>query len=150
MIDLPPIRDVLAAHSSSHQYSQSRLPSISPAIKPLNHSTSVHGSPLHHAQYNPPLPGAYSSLPSPVFEGQRGNHPSHHGSFSLTSPIVAPMIEDQEATAALLMLNTDRRSWGERGGAGGGGGGGGLDRRGSSTGVTSAARGMSVRDLLTS
>jgi hypothetical protein len=56
------------------------------------------------------------------------------------------MQEDHEATAALMMLNTDRRSWGERGG----GNGGGADRRGSVSKVTSAARGMSVREMLTS
>jgi hypothetical protein len=58
------------------------------------------------------------------------------------------MQEDHEATAALMMLNTDRRSWGERGG--GSSSGGGVDRRGSVSNVTSAARGMSVREMLTS
>lgn len=52
---------------------------------------------------------------------------SSHGSlnFQLTSPALLPQPdrEDQEATAALLMLNTDRRSW-------------------------SGARGLSVKDLL--
>ncbi|KAH9870659.1 hypothetical protein IAQ61_006137 [Plenodomus lingam] len=52
---------------------------------------------------------------------------SSHASrpFQLSSPALLPQPdrEDQEATAALLMLNTDRRSW-------------------------SGARGMSVRDLL--
>jgi hypothetical protein len=45
--------------------------------------------------------------------------------FSLTSPLLAPQAdrEDHEATEALLMLNTDRRSW-------------------------CGGRGMSVRDLL--
>ena len=42
--------------------------------------------------------------------------------------------DDHEATAALLMLNTDRRSWSSNNGSGGGGGG--------------AGRSMSVRDLL--
>jgi hypothetical protein len=58
----------------------------------------------------------------------------------LTSPAISPtqMPEDHEATAALLMLNTDRRSWSgeakpkvQRTDAGSNGG-----------------RGMSVRDLL--
>jgi hypothetical protein len=52
---------------------------------------------------------------------------SSHGAapFSLTSPMLAPQAdrEDHEATEALLMLNTDRRSW-------------------------NGARGMSVKDLL--
>lgn len=50
---------------------------------------------------------------------------------------------DQEATAALLMLNSDRRVWRGREGRGGSGAGGGEERRGS--GVPG---GMSVRDLL--
>ncbi|KAH7388819.1 hypothetical protein BKA66DRAFT_460894 [Pyrenochaeta sp. MPI-SDFR-AT-0127] len=52
---------------------------------------------------------------------------SSHGvaAFALSSPALAPQAdrEDQEATEALMMLNTDRRSW-------------------------SSARGMSVKDLL--
>jgi hypothetical protein len=61
------------------------------------------------------------------------------GSFSLAeSPAVSSpeqqMPEDREATAALLMLNTDRRSWGER------------RREGEQ--LSKAGRGMSVMDLL--
>jgi hypothetical protein len=44
------------------------------------------------------------------------------------------MPEDREATAALLMLNTDRRSWGER--------------RGGGAEMAARGRGMSVRELL--
>lgn len=137
MPDLPPIREILA----NQQYSQpqSRLPSISPAIPPMNYS--VHGSPLHQAQrYNPPVPQASSTQTSPMFSGERNNQ--RFGSISLTSPVIPPndRIEDQEATQALLMLNTDRRSWSEK------------DRKDSTTtgNVTSTARGMSVRSMLTS
>lgn len=66
-----------------------------------------------------------STLPSPAFGPQR----HHNGSFSLsasTSPTIIPSKEqDQEATAALLMLNKDRRN-------------------------PKGARGMSVKDLLSS
>ena len=66
-----------------------------------------------------------STLPSPAFGPQR----HHHGSFSLsasTSPTIVPSKEqDQEAMAALLMLNKDRRN-------------------------PKGARGMSVKDLLSS
>jgi hypothetical protein len=58
------------------------------------------------------------------------------------------MMEDQEATAALLMLNTDRRSWAERGG-----GNGGERKTGEGRSVEtgkSSGRGMSVKDLLSS
>ncbi|EAT85461.2 hypothetical protein SNOG_06810 [Parastagonospora nodorum SN15] len=57
--------------------------------------------------------------PSPVI------YPSDRTPFSLTSPALKPQAdrEDHEATEALLMLNTDRRSW-------------------------SGARGMSVKDML--
>ena len=66
-----------------------------------------------------------STLPSPAFGPQR----HYQGSFSLsasTSPTIVPSKEqDQEATAALLMLNKDRRN-------------------------PKGARGMSVKDLLSS
>ena len=93
-----------------------------------------------------------SNLPSPVFEPQRyhhdaghttkdhplGNHFSHsaaHPALSLstsTSPTISPEVsieQDQEATAALLMLNQDRRKPKYR-----------SDHKGS--------RGLSVKDLL--
>lgn len=63
----------------------------------------------------------------PPSTGPIGAPGSSHSAtpFSLTSPALGPQAdrEDHEATEALLMLNTDRRSW-------------------------SGARGMSVKDLL--
>ena len=70
-----------------------------------------------------------STLPSPAFGPQQHNHRGSQSYFSLsasTSPTIMPSKEqDQEATAALLMLNKDRRN-------------------------PKGARGMSVRDLLSS
>ncbi|KAL6718036.1 hypothetical protein ACLMJK_004121 [Lecanora helva] len=70
-----------------------------------------------------------SSLPSPAF-GPRGHHSqssqSHCSLSASTSPTIMPSPEqDQEATAALLMLNKDRRN-------------------------PKGVRGMSVKDLLSS
>jgi hypothetical protein len=126
---LPPFRQVVSTC----------LPSISPALLPSTHPSSTHTSPRHG-----PLPGSYHStpvlagLPSPALAPTAARHGhSRQGSFSLAAPGSAPpspelqMPEDREATAALLMLNTDRRSWGERRNGGG-----------------KAGRGMSVRDLL--
>ena len=85
-------------------------------------------------------PSTTSSLPSPAFPPQSYQHnyqnaaqTLHRGECSLstgTSPTIFPeglRDADQEATAALLMLNTDRRNPG---------------------GGRSGGRGMSVRDLL--
>jgi len=70
-----------------------------------------------------------SMLPSPAFGPQQHNHRGSQSYFSLsasTSPTIMPSKEqDQEATAALLMLNKDRRN-------------------------PKGARGMSVKDLLSS
>jgi hypothetical protein len=55
------------------------------------------------------------------------------------------MQEDHEATAALLMLNTDRRSWTERGGNGSG-----SNNRSppAEAPLKPGSRSMSVKDLL--
>ncbi len=70
-----------------------------------------------------------STLPSPAFGPQRHNHHGSQSKFSLsasTSPTIIPSPEeDREATAALLMLNKDRR-------------------------YPKGGRGMSVKDLLSS
>lgn len=109
---------------------------ISPALQPSDpHRFSLGGSCIR------------STVTSPAFGGQTPSQPFHnpfsatppshnslsgpsHGAFSLTSPALGPQAdrEDHEATEALLMLNTDRRSWNGEKNAGG--------------------RGMSVRDLL--
>jgi hypothetical protein len=89
--------------------------------------------PLRQAVPANRLPSVSPALPP-------STRPPPHGFSLLASPTEASppepqMPEDREATAALLMLNTDRRSWGERRG----GGGADLGARG---------RGMSVRELL--
>lgn len=122
---------------------QSHQPSISPAILPSaqtspeilsKHSKfGSYGGPYHSRPHS----ARSSALPSPAFEPQ--TQASGPGGYStsfapLTSPALRPQGEplekdDHEATAALLMLNTDRRSW-------------------SSAGGNVSARSMSVRDLL--
>lgn len=55
-----------------------------------------------------------STVPSPALGPQQSGHRSSQSQFSLsasTSPTIMPSREqDQEATAALLMLNKDRRN----------------------------------------
>lgn len=91
-----------------------------------------------------------------------GAHYAASNHSALTSPALGPLREwdlDQEATAALLMLNADRRgtvssSTGGSGAAGGsssgnsGGNAGVASGSGSGSGSSGQARGMSVRDLL--
>jgi Helix-loop-helix DNA-binding domain len=137
--ELPPIRQAISSHSSSY----TRLPSISPAILPLSRYNSAQTSPYHGpTPYLYPLPSG-SALPSPVFEARHSSH-SNQASLQLSSPAVSPtqMPEDHEATAALLMLNTDRRSWSEQH----------RDQPREAAGNGEAAAGarvFSVRDLLT-
>ncbi|KAI8936586.1 hypothetical protein NX059_006988 [Plenodomus lindquistii] len=90
----------------------------SPAFSAQTASATHFNNPFHNHN-GPPSSGPTAAPPPPG---------SAHGSvvgFQLTSPALLPQPdrEDREATAALLMLNTDRRSW-------------------------SGARGMSVKDLL--
>jgi hypothetical protein len=124
-------RGSIAASSTGH----SHQPSISPAILPSSH-TSPMMTVKHHSSYSYHSTTS-SALPSPALEPQTQAGGPNYSSFSLTSPALGPQeggpgsvkaLEqvDHEATAALLMLNTDRRSWsGLKGG-----------------------RGMSVKDLL--
>lgn len=101
--------------AKSHQSPESITPS--PALEP---------QPQYHI---PSYASSVSTLPSPVFgpEMPKSRGSQSHSSFSAsTSPTIMPSPEqDQEATAALLMLNKDRRN--PKGG-----------------------RGMSVKDLLSS
>ncbi|KAH8731208.1 hypothetical protein GQ44DRAFT_604949 [Phaeosphaeriaceae sp. PMI808] len=106
----------------------------SPALQPSDpHHYSLTSSSVRSTMTSP------SIQPSPAFSTQtpsatQFSNPFHTGppgsshsvaAFSLTSPALGPQAdrEDHEATEALLMLNTDRRSW-------------------------NGARGMSVKDLL--
>ncbi|KAF2447688.1 hypothetical protein P171DRAFT_429308 [Karstenula rhodostoma CBS 690.94] len=110
--------------SDPHHYSLSssiRSTATSPLIQA---SPAFGGQTPSQAQFQNPFPTVPSSKNS--LSGPAG------GGFALTSPALGPQAdrEDHEATEALLMLNTDRRSWhGSNGGQCGG-------------------RGMSVRDLL--
>jgi hypothetical protein len=92
---------------------------------------------MHSPAFAPQTPGAFQASGS-IQHPSYGNAP-----FALTSPVIPPtqMKDDHEATAALLMLNVDRRKWSD------GEGGGEYDRRASLC-QTGSIRGMSVRDLL--
>jgi hypothetical protein len=130
-------------HSNSAHSRHSLAPSVSPALLPSTRtSPALSSNPMH--RYSFASHSGYSSaLPSPAFDPQQvppTSGPAAYSTFLLTSPAIeaktptresAPMSvpadkDDHEATAALLMLNTDRRSW---------------------SGPT-GGRGMSVRDLL--
>ncbi|KAK4161976.1 transcriptional regulator form adherence 6 [Cladorrhinum sp. PSN259] len=112
---------------------RSQQPSFSPALLPEN-SRNRHGSCSSVSTDYRPL-GYNSNMPtmtSPSFGPHTYAYPlssAHSASGSaLTSPALPPQRDlDQEATAALLMLNQ-------------------VDRRSSSTSTT--GRGMSVKDLL--
>lgn len=115
-------RNYPAAISPALQPSDPRHYSLASSIRST--ATSPQASPAFgghtpcQTQFQNPFPTAPSSKNS--ISGPSG------GTFALTSPALGPQAdrEDHEATEALLMLNTDRRSWN---------GGG---------------RGMSVKDLL--
>ncbi|PVI08569.1 hypothetical protein DM02DRAFT_637297 [Periconia macrospinosa] len=115
---------------------------ISPALQPSDpHRYSLGGSCIRSTATSPsiqPSPAFSGRTPSQTFRNPFPAAPSSRksvsgtsgGVFALTSPALGPQTdrEDHEATEALLMLNTDRRSWnGEKNASG---------------------RGMSVRDLL--
>ncbi|KAF1996895.1 hypothetical protein P154DRAFT_442493 [Amniculicola lignicola CBS 123094] len=96
---------------SSSIRSTQTSPSIHPSVHP---SPAFGGHTPSQAQFQNPFTSAKGSAPGPT-----------GSNFELTSPALGPQAdrEDHEATEALLMLNTDRRSW-------------------------NGARGMSVKDLL--
>ncbi|KAI1459289.1 hypothetical protein F4805DRAFT_466147 [Annulohypoxylon moriforme] len=114
---------------------RSNQSSISPALvaqdaRGRQQSYSSVSTEYRHYSYSGP------SVTSPAF-GPQGGYPQHVGPASashstITSPALRPQQEmiDQEASAALLMLN--------------------VDRRGTPGSGTGPGRGMSVRDLLSS
>ncbi|KXH28662.1 helix-loop-helix DNA-binding domain-containing protein [Colletotrichum simmondsii] len=127
-------------------HTRSQQPSVSPALLPQD-SRHRHDS-YSSVSTDHPRHNSYSystsTTTSPAFGPQ--TYGGGYGSLSaLTSPALAPQRDrdlDHEATAALLMLNSDRRGTvGEASGGGVGAGGIGNPTRG-------AGRGMSVRDLL--
>lgn len=119
---------VLPSPSSTRQTSRSHQPSVSPALlaqdsRQRQDSYSSASSDHRHYSFSISATTSPAFGPQPNYYGPQGP-PSAAGS-TLTSPALLPQRDlDQEATAALLMLNHDRRG----------------------TGV--ANRGMSVRDLL--
>ena len=106
----PSISPALHAQDSHHRHlSQS---SVSTEYRKPSYSHSANASPA----FGPSLHGPYNGSSTPTTGGS-----------TLTSPALNPQHDlDQEATAALLMLNSDRRGT-----------------------VSSNGRGLSVRDLLT-
>ncbi|CAD6566181.1 MAG: hypothetical protein ASARMPRED_008577 [Alectoria sarmentosa] len=109
---------VMAIAGRAYAYTSPQSITVSPAIAIEDQSQYQHSS----------YASSISTLPSPAFEPQNSGYRGSQSHFSLsasTSPTIMPSREqDQEATAALLMLNKDRRN--PKGG-----------------------RAMSVRDLLT-
>lgn len=115
----------------------SRHPSISPALhaQDARHRQHSQSSTVSNDYHRKPS-FTTSANASPAFEpqlhGYNGGSTPTTGS-ALTSPALNPQYDlDQEATAALLMLNTDRRG----------------TSRTSTSSSTKNGRGMSVRDLL--
>ncbi|UQC86841.1 helix-loop-helix DNA-binding domain-containing protein [Colletotrichum lupini] len=129
-------------------HTRSQQPSVSPALLPQD-SRHRHDS-YSSVSTDHPRHNSYSystsTTTSPAFGPQA--YGGGYGSLSaLTSPALAPQRDrdlDHEATAALLMLNSDRRGTvGEASGSGAGAGAGGIANP-----TRGAGRGMSVRDLL--
>jgi hypothetical protein len=101
----------------------------SPAIQPSDPRHYSITSSIRSTATSPAIHPSPSILPSPAYSTHLPTFPStstaSSGRFSLTSPALQPMEdvvrdggkevdrerEDHEATAALLMLNSDRRSW---------------------------------------
>ncbi|KAK1688320.1 hypothetical protein BDP55DRAFT_548054 [Colletotrichum godetiae] len=127
-------------------HSRSQQPSVSPALLPQD-SRHRHDS-YSSVSTDHPRHNSYSystsTTTSPAFGPQAYAGGGGYGSLStLTSPALAPQRDrdlDHEATAALLMLNSDRR--GTVGEASGGTAGASVNP------TRGAGRGMSVRDLL--
>jgi len=144
-----------ASPTFTAQPSRSQHPSVSPALLPQDvrhRHDSYSSASTDHRHYS------YSSATtSPAFGPQPYNYgrgaPSLPAS-ALTSPALAPLREhrdlDQEATAALLMLNSDRRGslLGAHSNHGSDRSNSTASNNGAAQGPQGAGRGMSVRDLL--
>lgn len=118
-----------ASPTYTNHTSRSQRPSESPALlaqDARNRHGSYSSASTDHRHYS----YSASSAVSPNFGPQSYGYargPASSSNSTLTSPALAPQRDlDQEATAALLMLNNDRRGIGNAG----------------------SARGMSVKDLL--
>jgi hypothetical protein len=158
--------------SSQHpSVSPAILPSnhMTPSLLPSTHtSPAISSSQIRAVSYTYTPTFGGSALPSPIYDSRPTSSAAmggHHSSFKLTSPALRPQNQNQEgadngqpadrtptekddheATTALLMLNTDRRSW--SGPSGGNGSGQGAAGGGNSSARGDGGRGMSVRDLL--
>jgi len=145
---------------------------MTPSLLPSTHaSPAISSSQIRAVNYTYTPTFGGSALPSPVYDSRPTSSATmggggHHSSFKLTSPALRPQNQNQdgadnngqsadrtptenddhEATTALLMLNTDRRSW--SGPSGGNGSGQGSAGGGTTTTRGDGGRGMSVRDLL--
>ncbi|OAA64962.1 Helix-loop-helix DNA-binding protein [Cordyceps fumosorosea ARSEF 2679] len=112
-----------------HHYQQQHHPSVSPALHPQDARHHSYSSSSAAPEYRHHGGFTLSATPSPAFGPQRhgpyARSSTSTSASTVTSPALNPQTElDQEATAALLMLNNDRR------------------------GTAVSARGLSVRDLL--
>lgn len=99
-------------------------PSLSPAILPQDSRSRQNSySSVTHSQRHYSF--SHSTSASPALHPRTYDYTRSSPGSALTSPALLPQRDvDQEATAALLMLNTDRR------------------------GTISGGRGLSVKDLL--
>ncbi|OLN95949.1 hypothetical protein CCHL11_05049 [Colletotrichum chlorophyti] len=120
---------------AQQQPQQHRQPSASPALLPQDSTRHRHDSYSSVSTDQRHYSFSMSTTTSPAFGPQQPYGYAAQGSLSaLTSPALAPLRDlDQEATAALLMLNSDRR---------------GTSGSGVAAVSRGAGRGMSVRDLL--
>lgn len=141
-----------AARDRQHSYSSASTTAGGDA--PLRHYSTGSGSGYATSSpvSGPRGGGAYA------YGHSYGHSYGGHGGYgyttsaphsALTSPALAPQTEDQEATAALLMLNADRRGLGA-GAVDSTTRGGNAAGASASAGAGTPARGMSVRDLLSS
>jgi len=144
-----------AEDSSRHKHRQSSYSSASTDRRPGQQHYG-HGHDQQQQQQQQYFGQSLSATTSPAFGPQpsssyanscaRGNTISAAAS-ALTSPALEPQRDlDHEATAALLMLNSDRRGFAHDGGGGFTPANGRSTDGGTQKGGT--GRGMSVRDLL--
>ncbi|CAF9926164.1 MAG: hypothetical protein ALECFALPRED_003377 [Alectoria fallacina] len=93
---------IMAIAGRAYAYTSPQSITVSPALEDQ--------SQYQHSSYA----SSVSTLPSPAFKPQNSCYRGSQSHFSLsasTSPTIMPSREqDQEATAALLMLNKDRRN----------------------------------------
>ncbi|KAF3769130.1 hypothetical protein M406DRAFT_249292 [Cryphonectria parasitica EP155] len=141
----PSLPSAVSNHTAMPSVPADQQDDMSPAAHCRRHESyafSSTGVPSyeHHRHYS-----FHSATTSPAVGpgwGMPSYAPSNQSAAgsALTSPALGPLREerdlDQEATAALLMLNTDRR--------------GTVSGRSGETNSSNPARGMSVRDLLSS